>query len=545
MEVTSANFSEYLPFILNDISASCFVSLDFELSGVAFAPFIPTRPQTIQERYAQTKVAAEQYQILQVGLTLCHENVETASYSLKPYNMNLNPIPHHESDINRDWTSSSRAMGFLLKHGFSIDSLCQHGIQYLSRAEEQLALARVVERCQQTSRQTMDIKDDDHESLEFLAKVRTMITDWLAQGKDRVQWLNIPPPSEVQPLGSVREGLSSMEKWLVHQLITQEFPNLRSRNTSKFIQIDVADIECERVAQELKLKTKKAQLQKHIGFRWIAESLVGGNLEGLGAEMFNPVMRRIDNPSFEINRVADRVKQRLQENRPVLVGHNMFCDLLFFHACFLGPLPDTIEEFQTVMHELFPVIVDTKYLDTYDCGSINPTSSLTDLHAKLKDVNSPKIEIDPRFSKYKWRKVNHEAGYDSMISAMAFIKLAGQIQRGPLATPTQCTLRPKPRISDSLEKQAAKSEFNDLFNMDTETFPVVQTSHLVQIPKSLADTGCPKILLMANKGVLLPRLGSKFWGDYGNRLRVFGTVERMVRLGGNAVKAESHLLDID
>jgi poly(A)-specific ribonuclease len=77
MEVTSANFSEYLPFILNDISASCFVSLDFELSGVAFAPFIPTRPQTIQERYAQTKAAAEQYQILQVGLTICHENVET------------------------------------------------------------------------------------------------------------------------------------------------------------------------------------------------------------------------------------------------------------------------------------------------------------------------------------------------------------------------------------------------------------------------------------------------------------------------------------
>ena len=132
-----------------------------------------------------------------------------------------------------------------------------------------------------------------------------------------------------------------------------------------------------------------------------------------------------------------------------------------------------------------------------------------------------------------------------MISAMAFIKLAGQIQRGPLATLTQCTLRPKPRISDSLEKQAANSEFSDLFNMDTETFPVVQTSHLVQIPKSLADTGCPEILLMANTGVLLPRLGSKFWRDYGNRLRVFGTVERMVRLGGNEMKAESHLLDID
>jgi hypothetical protein len=74
-------------------------------------------------------------------------------------------------------------MEFLLKHGFSIDSLCQHGVQYLSRAEEQLALVKVMERCQQTRPQAMDIKDDDHESLEFLAKVRTMITDWLAQGK--------------------------------------------------------------------------------------------------------------------------------------------------------------------------------------------------------------------------------------------------------------------------------------------------------------------------------------------------------------------------
>jgi poly(A)-specific ribonuclease len=192
-------------------------------------------------------------------------------------------------------------------------------------------------------------------------------------------------------LGNKPEGLNGMQKWLVHQLITQEFPDLRSRNISKFVQIDVADIECERVAQEQRLKTKKAQLQKHIGFRWIAEGLVGGNLDGLSAEMFNPVMQRIDNPSFGVDRLADRVKQRLRENRPVLVGHNMFCDLLFFHACFIGPLPDTIEDFQTAIHKLFPVLVDTKYLDTHDCGSINPMSSLTDLHAKLKDVNGPKI----------------------------------------------------------------------------------------------------------------------------------------------------------
>ncbi|KAJ5770224.1 uncharacterized protein N7511_002275 [Penicillium nucicola] len=522
MEVTSATFPDYLPFILNDISVSCFVSLDFELSGLAFAPFIPTKPQTLQERYEQTKAAAEKYQILQVGLTICHENLETASYCVKPYNFNLNPIPHRDSEVNRDWTSSSRAMEFLLRHGFSMKTMCQHGIQYLSRAEEQFALARAKERYNQTPRQDMDIKEDDHKSLEFLAEVRTMITDWLAKGKDRAQRRNLLPSNQEVPLGIRSDGYDAMQKWLVHQLVANEFPNLRSRTGSKFIQIDAVDVKSEQAAEEQRVKIKKAQLQKHIGFRWVAESLVGGNLEELGSEMFRPLMRRIKNPTYGIDTMVNRVKTCLQINRPVLVGHNMFCDLLFFHACFLGPLPDTIEEFQTAIHKLFPVLIDTKYLDTYDCGSTNPASSLADLHAKLMNVDTPKIELDPRFTKYRWRAISHEAGYDSMICAMAFIKLAGQIQRGDSI--------PSPPKSPDIE--------------DEEASPVVEASDHVSLPTTLADTGCPEIHALADKGVLLPRLGSKFWEDYGNRLRVFGTMERMVRVGVKTTK-ESHLLDMD
>jgi poly(A)-specific ribonuclease len=77
MDIGIKRFAEYLPFILNDISTSCFVSLDFEFSGLAFRPNIPTKPPTVEERYLEAKEAASRYQILQVGLTICHENPKT------------------------------------------------------------------------------------------------------------------------------------------------------------------------------------------------------------------------------------------------------------------------------------------------------------------------------------------------------------------------------------------------------------------------------------------------------------------------------------
>lgn len=80
MDITAVTFPEYLPSILNDISTSCFVSVDFELSGVGFKPSKPqSKTQTVQERYVEAKAAAERYQILQVGLTTCHEDKENGT----------------------------------------------------------------------------------------------------------------------------------------------------------------------------------------------------------------------------------------------------------------------------------------------------------------------------------------------------------------------------------------------------------------------------------------------------------------------------------
>ena len=84
MDVEWSNFRAQLPSVLRAISQSRFVALDLELSGIPSRqpkkPRDPSRDeggkQTLQERYEETKDAAERFQILQLGLTCVEENMD-------------------------------------------------------------------------------------------------------------------------------------------------------------------------------------------------------------------------------------------------------------------------------------------------------------------------------------------------------------------------------------------------------------------------------------------------------------------------------------
>lgn len=79
MDITAHNFPSLLFKILDELAGCVFVSLDFEFSGIARNSngHRDSGPQTLQARYAEVKEAAEKYEILQIGLTLCHENTST------------------------------------------------------------------------------------------------------------------------------------------------------------------------------------------------------------------------------------------------------------------------------------------------------------------------------------------------------------------------------------------------------------------------------------------------------------------------------------
>jgi hypothetical protein len=84
MDLTGANFAESLPWVLNQISSSCFVAMDLEMSGIPLS-VKHQGLKTLQKHYEDNKAAAEKYQILQVGLTICHEDKESGNVNCLVY----------------------------------------------------------------------------------------------------------------------------------------------------------------------------------------------------------------------------------------------------------------------------------------------------------------------------------------------------------------------------------------------------------------------------------------------------------------------------
>ena len=82
MDVDQIAFPWQLPLILKAVANAHFVALDLELSGIHSKPLHRNKiastghshKQSLQERYEETKEAAERYQVLQVGLTVVRED---------------------------------------------------------------------------------------------------------------------------------------------------------------------------------------------------------------------------------------------------------------------------------------------------------------------------------------------------------------------------------------------------------------------------------------------------------------------------------------
>lgn len=79
--------------------------------------------------------------------------------------------------------------------------------------------------------------------------------------------------------------------------------------------------------------------------------------------------------------------------------------------------------------------------------------------------------------------------------------------------------------------QEAKED-KDTTNIGHRTkFDLLEVEEPADITDSLNMDQADEIMLKANRGELIPRVGAEFWKIYSNRLRVFGTEERVCILG--------------
>jgi poly(A)-specific ribonuclease len=240
-------------------------------------------------------------------------------------------------------------------------------------------------------------------------------------------------------------------------------------------------------------------------------------------------------------------------------------DLVYIYRTFIGELPDTVEEFQEKIHRLWPMIVDTKYMSTHNCGDINPVSSLDQIASQLSSEPKPIMEVDSQHKKYQGVDVLHEAGYDSFLTAQIAVRLSAKLEK-------------EGSYVDTTEANEEDSDANGIVNgitngvnglKLTETALHAHTIHAANgtTPPSEPDGFMPSVegAKWKRKGDAtlstpdpsdpfeynpkdlkhhqrddraaegfeggMPRFVSDFWRTYGNKLRVFGTEEGVCVLG--------------
>ncbi|KAI9737154.1 MAG: hypothetical protein M1834_000747 [Cirrosporium novae-zelandiae] len=426
MDICGATFNQKLPLLLDAIAGAHFVAFDLELSGIykrddRSGPHRRGK-QTLQERYEQTKEAAEKYQILQIGLTCVEEDYERGVYVLRTFNFNVKPLIEENLDIDRTWAFSNSAVQFLIKNNFHLEEPMAYGVGYLSRAEADLARAKLKDRRRNRFHGNVELQDFDTASLQFMDEVRHHITEWLSD-PDVEDYLNIPwfDVSNTMP------SLTGFQKRLVYQIVHNEFPGLvAAPRWPDWIQITHYDEQVEQQKQERFYQKLDSGIMRQTGLRWLFEAMVGGDLSGIPPEVFDVNMEG----DFQNSTIAkEKMLQRLKNKKTTLVGHNLFVDLVNVYKCFFGQLPDRVEGFSVKIHALFPRIIDTKYLATYSNASVNEPSSLETLWDRFKDAEGPIIDMASSHMKYMGSSPLHEAGYDSMLTAKVMIILSYNIDK--------------------------------------------------------------------------------------------------------------------
>lgn len=195
-------------------------------------------------------------------------------------------------------------------------------------------------------------------------------------------FLNIAPIGYSSPTFQDR-GLNNFQKRLVHQFVRAEYPELSTTSRPGFIQILAYNQEREDNIKKFRTAAFEDRLRRQVGARWLAEAMVGGNLAAVESYNVQPVKSESQVPKEQYERLFDRLRAK----KTILVGHNVFIDLIYFYACFFGKLPDSVKDFERRMHELFHCVIDTKYLATH--GNDNPAiskSSLEELDDQLSSL---------------------------------------------------------------------------------------------------------------------------------------------------------------
>ncbi|XP_058275809.1 poly(A)-specific ribonuclease PNLDC1 isoform X1 [Hirundo rustica] len=376
MEVGAESFAWRLPRLRRRVLRAAFVALDMEFTGLHSTSLQNNEPSLFDspaERYVKARHSVQRFALVQLGLAIFSKE-NSNKYLVHSYNFFLFPSTLGIKDV--EFTLSASSIQFLSHYGFDYNKFLKDGIPYMNEVQEKILRQRLLAG-------TWKVCSTSNADRDVLKKAIDEVTSWIAAAKEEDTM--------------ILQDLNGYHMLDIQLVLRQALENVWTEPLG------------DKKVMVKKVSPEHRQLLENTSYDHCQKKLIL-----LSARGFTNL--------FQI----------LVKAKKPLVGHNMLLDLMHLHDKFYRPLPESYEEFKRNIHNLFPVIIDTKTVTKYvQKKCLFPrVSSLLETYAVLcSNLNSkgppcPVITLASGCSRYAEKKFPHEAGYDAFLCGSVLLMSA-------------------------------------------------------------------------------------------------------------------------
>ncbi|NXX63430.1 PNDC1 ribonuclease, partial [Scopus umbretta] len=334
------------------------------------------------ERYLKARQGVQRFTVTQLG-KWCSDTENYFSfycrYVVHSYNFFLFPSTLGVMDV--EFTLSASSIQFLSHYGFDYNKFLKDGIPYMNEVQEKILSQHLSAGSWKVSRQVLFREVDPQD---VLKKAIDEVTCWIAAAEEE-ETMILP-------------DLSGYQMFEVQLVLRRALQNVWTQPLG------------DKKIMVKKVSPQHRRLLENSPYDYCQKELIL-----LSARGFTNLF------------------QALVKAKKPLVGHNMLLDLMHLHDKFYKPLPESYEEFKRNIHNLFPVLIDTKTVtkSIWKKCPFPRAANLLEVYAVLcssnlnpKDPRCPVIALASDCSRYAEKKSPHEAGYDAFVCGSVLLKSA-------------------------------------------------------------------------------------------------------------------------
>jgi len=401
MEVTVDNWKLGLEEVKKAVQGAGFISIDAEFTGLGSRSTVLAN--TAQCVYDGIRSDVNNYPVIQLGICAVHFDERLNEWLAKPFNFYVLPKSVHFPEtafnplLERTFSFDASSIRFLQQHGFDFGKMFNSGVSYLNITDEAIIREKYTTKLK-ALRIPKHIKPEDKAYLDDFQK---NVEEWMSG----VKGSGTSADSE-KPVFEFETSKSSVQRKLVYEFLESHDPQV------SFVQDPFADSSSQSKIIRLKYHPDKGDsLGLTVSERKLLEELdcILSGFRGIRT-------------LFDI----------LIEAKLSLVVHNGFYDLCKVVSQFHCDLPESIKEWKTLVHGLFPCVIDTKRLarvlndrvvqESLDKAGTGLADSVESLKKRLSATKTASMPVlRDEFGKYNDESSIHEAGYDAFLTAQLLL----------------------------------------------------------------------------------------------------------------------------